>query len=297
MLDELWDLGVRQMEITNKFDNQLTGVAGDGGSTGDHRERRPVPDRRQLLGLRPLSGRLRRAQPRPHPRDRRPHLPGRDLRQRPRGLRRHRPIILPVYTARSDSATRRRSRTATRGETNLGGHALDGIMERGFVFDPDHMSVLARDEALDQVEAARLSRRHLLPLLVDPEHAASRLRARRHGHALRRQLERLRERLGADQVGRGPRRARRPVLRLRLRRGRQRLRLAGRPAKPGRGSRSRPIPSPASTAPSRSTSRSRAPRPRAALTTSTPTASTTTASIRTGSRTSGRSRATRSSKT
>ena len=27
-------MGVRQMEITNKFDNQLTGVAGDGGSTG-----------------------------------------------------------------------------------------------------------------------------------------------------------------------------------------------------------------------------------------------------------------------
>ena len=27
-------------------------------------------------------------------------------------------------------------------------------MDRGFVFDPDHMSVLARDEALDQVEAA-----------------------------------------------------------------------------------------------------------------------------------------------
>ena len=34
VLDELWDLGVRQMEITNKFDNQITGVAGDGGSTG-----------------------------------------------------------------------------------------------------------------------------------------------------------------------------------------------------------------------------------------------------------------------
>ena len=79
-LDELWDAGVRQMEITNKFDNQLTGVAGDGGTTGDHRQRRAVPDGRQLLGLRALPGRLRRAQPRPHPRDDRPHLPGRDLR-------------------------------------------------------------------------------------------------------------------------------------------------------------------------------------------------------------------------
>ncbi len=33
-LDEVWDLGVRQMEITNKFDNAFTGVTGDGGTTG-----------------------------------------------------------------------------------------------------------------------------------------------------------------------------------------------------------------------------------------------------------------------
>ena len=33
-LDELYDLGVRQLELINKFDNGLAGVAGDGGSTG-----------------------------------------------------------------------------------------------------------------------------------------------------------------------------------------------------------------------------------------------------------------------
>ena len=33
-LDEVWDLGVRQMELVNKFDNALSGVAGDDGSTG-----------------------------------------------------------------------------------------------------------------------------------------------------------------------------------------------------------------------------------------------------------------------
>jgi hypothetical protein len=33
-LDEVWDLGVRQMELVNKFDNALSGVAGDGGTTG-----------------------------------------------------------------------------------------------------------------------------------------------------------------------------------------------------------------------------------------------------------------------
>ncbi len=33
-LDRLRELGVRQLEITNKFDNALTGVAGDNGTTG-----------------------------------------------------------------------------------------------------------------------------------------------------------------------------------------------------------------------------------------------------------------------
>ena len=33
-LDEVYDLGVRQMELVNKFDNALSGVAGDDGTTG-----------------------------------------------------------------------------------------------------------------------------------------------------------------------------------------------------------------------------------------------------------------------
>ena len=33
-LDEVYKLGVRDMELVNKFDNALAGVAGDGGATG-----------------------------------------------------------------------------------------------------------------------------------------------------------------------------------------------------------------------------------------------------------------------
>ena len=33
-LDAVYDMGVRQMELVNKFDNALSGVTGDGGSTG-----------------------------------------------------------------------------------------------------------------------------------------------------------------------------------------------------------------------------------------------------------------------
>ena len=77
--DEVYDLGVRDMELVNKFDNGLAGVAGDGGTTGvvvnsgnkrrdgplladgpvrrtrttttrSSRPRRPAPDRDQLAG-------------------------------------------------------------------------------------------------------------------------------------------------------------------------------------------------------------------------------------------------------
>jgi hypothetical protein len=33
-LEEVYDMGVRQMELVNKFDNALSGVTGDGGTTG-----------------------------------------------------------------------------------------------------------------------------------------------------------------------------------------------------------------------------------------------------------------------
>ena len=36
-LDEMYQLGVRQMYLFNKFDNALTGVAGDEGETGGSR--------------------------------------------------------------------------------------------------------------------------------------------------------------------------------------------------------------------------------------------------------------------
>ena len=77
-LKEVYDLGVRSMEIVNKFDNGFAGVAGDGGTTGvvvnngnkvetgrywqmgpcadphnhdkEQLARRPAPDRDQLAG-------------------------------------------------------------------------------------------------------------------------------------------------------------------------------------------------------------------------------------------------------
>ena len=49
-------------------------------------------------------------------------------------------------------STRRRDHCNQRGLTTLGEHVIDGLAKRHMIFDPDHMSVKARDSALDQIE-------------------------------------------------------------------------------------------------------------------------------------------------
>jgi microsomal dipeptidase-like Zn-dependent dipeptidase len=144
-LDRLYGLGVRQLEITNKFDNALTGVAGDNGTTGtltnggnflatgkffdlkacddpEHHDHSPTavnyPHNHDMIignGLAAL-------------------LPGGTLPVYPDG---------PVCNARGLSA--------------LGEHAIRGIAERGMIFDPDHMSVFGRQQALNLVESLEYS--------------------------------------------------------------------------------------------------------------------------------------------
>ena len=58
-LDEVYKLGVRDMELVNKFDNALAGVAGDGGADGPRRQQRQQVRDEHLLGLRDLPGRPR----------------------------------------------------------------------------------------------------------------------------------------------------------------------------------------------------------------------------------------------
>ncbi len=143
-LAEVHKMGVRQMELVNKFDNALSGVAGDAGQTGvavnsanfletgsywamEHCEPKsegahdkeqyaaPEIDRTQqdaLFGaVYQLFGPMRPA---------------------------------PVY----DSP----AHCNQRGLTDLGKHLIKRMVDRGMVFDPDHMSVAGRDAALDLLE-------------------------------------------------------------------------------------------------------------------------------------------------
>ncbi len=142
-LDEVYKLGVRQMELVNKFDNALAGVAGDTGGaaplinganfleTGSFWDMRKcaagnaqgVEDRAQIT---PSDG-----------------SPEQDaLFGAIAGL--FSPITLPIYAAGPVCNER--------GLTSLGDHTIEAMAKRKMIFDPDHMSVKARKASLDVTE-------------------------------------------------------------------------------------------------------------------------------------------------
>jgi hypothetical protein len=152
-LAEVHDLGVRQMEVVNKFDNAFAGVAGDAGQTGvlvgganfletgswwrmapcedvhehDHSH---AQDRRQL-NLGDDGGAP-------------DELVGRDALAGQVMAAFGQTGVAPVYAPGPHCNTM--------GLTDLGAYLLERMVERGMLFDPDHMSARARYEAMDLME-------------------------------------------------------------------------------------------------------------------------------------------------
>ena len=115
-----------------------------------------------------------------------------------------------------------------RGLTDLGEHLVKRLAAAHMLFDPDHMSVKARNALLDLLEALRLPRRAVQPLVVD---ARTPTRGSTSSAASSRRTPATRpasSRSGASHLELG-----RPalLLRLRLRRRHERPRRAGRPAR------------------------------------------------------------------
>ena len=139
-LKAVWDAGVRQMEIVNKFDNAFAGVAMDGGFqgpvinaanksvTGEFWDVEtcdgPDEDREQVTALPAAAVALIAL------------LPGGVLQ-------------LPAYPPAPHCNVR--------GLSDLGEHLIRRMEERGMIFDPDHLSVKARDQALDLIDELRYS--------------------------------------------------------------------------------------------------------------------------------------------
>ena len=148
-LDEVHRMGVRQMELVNKFDNALSGVAGDEGSTGLLVNGANFLETGSYWAMEhcepAVAGTHDKAQ-----------LTAQDVA--PAGIDPEQQDALFGAIARVSGVQPAPlygppEHCNRRGLTDLGRHLIGRMAERGMIFDPDHMSVAGRDAALDQLEA------------------------------------------------------------------------------------------------------------------------------------------------
>ncbi len=145
-LDAAYAMGVRDMELTNKFDNGFGGVAGDNGSQGI------VVN----AGNKLETGSYWRMQTCTN---------GKDTEHDREQLTTPTPVAsLVAGTPLAGLAAAGVTPTYppgphcnTRGLTEQGAHLVRRMMEKGMIIDPDHLSVASREALLDIVEKARYS--------------------------------------------------------------------------------------------------------------------------------------------
>jgi hypothetical protein len=147
-LDEVHRLGVRQMELVNKFDNALAGVAGDAGSTGAVVNSANFLETGTFWDMKhcePADGETA-----DNPQYAAPEI---DAEQQDAlfgaiGQLFGGPLpAVPVYGPPAHCNAR--------GLTTLGEHTIAGLAKRRMIFDPDHLSVKARKAAVDQIARMR----------------------------------------------------------------------------------------------------------------------------------------------
>ncbi len=141
-LDDIHAMGVRQLELVNKFDNALSGVAGDSGTIG------PLVNGANFLETGSFWDMRKCTDPDPEVSDNTQIaapdiIPEQDAlfgAVASLGL----PIKLPLYGSGPHCNAL--------GLTALGDHTIAGVAKRQMLFDPDHMSVNARKSSLDLTE-------------------------------------------------------------------------------------------------------------------------------------------------
>jgi hypothetical protein len=145
-LDEVRKLGVSQMELVNKFDNALSGVAGDSGATGylvNSANTLETGSPWRMETCKPNDDEV-------HDKDQDNSVPAEMPSQdalfgavaKISGV--NLPAV-PLYPAKHHCNTL--------GLTELGEHTIRGLAKRHMLFDPDHMSVKARKASLDLIES------------------------------------------------------------------------------------------------------------------------------------------------
>ena len=143
-LDEVYDLGVRQMELVNKFDNALAGVAGDSGAIAplvngaNFLETGTFWDMRKCEGAEGVHDQTQFTSV-PGEVPAQDELFGAMTKLYGLGV-----PALPLYPSGPTCNSR--------GLTELGKHTIRRLVEKRMIFDPDHMSVRARQESMDLIE-------------------------------------------------------------------------------------------------------------------------------------------------
>ncbi len=179
-LREVADMGVRQMELINKFDNGLSGVTGDGGETGmivnqgqfltsGHfwdfdtcPEDIPVSDTGHAHAHHDYPGEQH---------DKTQLNLNDDVAQ---GNADEIDVLAGIIIDQFGPASRPAPvypsgpHCNTRGLSDLGRHLISEMAEFGILFDPDHMSAAAQREALDHLEDV------VVPALHEDAEAAGR---------------------------------------------------------------------------------------------------------------------------
>jgi hypothetical protein len=147
-LQEVWDMGVRQMELVNKFDNALSGVTGDGGPTGVvvNQGNREETGHYWKMETCPEGAGDAHDKEQMSPAD----IPGSE-----------------TFTGRDSLVAQILSLSGTSGAaplyppaphcnvmglSSLGEYVIRQMADKGMIFDPDHMSASARTAAMDLIE-------------------------------------------------------------------------------------------------------------------------------------------------
>ena len=143
-LEEVYDMGVRDMELVNKFDNAFGGVAGDEGKTGVQVNTANKKQTGNYWDFQTCSDDS-------HDREQTTAASHNTDALIGSGLQAFLPIDsqAPVYPEPPHCNTR--------GLSPLGEHLVRKMMAKGMIIDPDHLSVRARRQLLSVAEAERYS--------------------------------------------------------------------------------------------------------------------------------------------
>mgnify|MGYP000229843962 CR=1 FL=1 len=144
-LNEVYDLGVRDMELVNKFDNGLAGVAGDNGTTGVIVNNGNKAETGSYWDMETCTG-----------------PPDESDREQPTAFGHNDDGLiangLEVFTQSGITPVYGPGPHCNRrGLSSLGDFAVNKMIDKRMIIDPDHLSVLARKQLLPILEKRKYS--------------------------------------------------------------------------------------------------------------------------------------------